>query len=49
VPKVKIISDSSGNETDGAVIDLTDPDTERSIAQTVDAKKHDIDVSQYFL
>ncbi len=49
VPKVKIISDSSGNEVDGAVVDLTDPGTKRSIAQTVDAKKHDIDVSRYFL
>ena len=49
VPKVKIISDSSGNEINGAVIDLTDPDTEHSIAQTVDAMKHGIDVSRYFL
>ncbi len=46
---MKIISDSSGNQVDGNIVDLTDPDTEHAIAQTVDAKKHDIDISRYFL
>jgi HD-GYP domain-containing protein (c-di-GMP phosphodiesterase class II) len=53
-PKVKLITDSHGNEIDGQVIDLSEmnPNTQtyaHSVVRTVDAYKYGIDVGRYFI
>jgi HD-GYP domain-containing protein (c-di-GMP phosphodiesterase class II) len=53
-PKVKLITDSQGNEIDGQVIDLSEINQNRqsyvhSIVRTVDAYKYGIDVGRYFI
>lgn len=53
-PKVKLITDRSGNEIDGKIIDLTETDSAsgrftHSIIKTIDALKYKLDVSKYFL
>lgn len=53
-PKVKLIADRAGNETDGKIIDLTETDSSsgkfsHSIIKTIDALKYKLDVSKYFL
>lgn len=52
-PKVRLITDRSGNEINGEIIDLTETDPSsgrvtRSIIKTIDALKYKIDVSKYF-
>jgi len=53
-PKVKIIADSSGNEIDGDVIDLSEFNEKTGqfktgILKIIDSTKYKIDVSRYFL
>lgn len=53
-PKVKLITDSQGNEIEGELIDLsavdpTHPDLPHRILRAVDAYKYRIDVGRYFL
>jgi HD-GYP domain-containing protein (c-di-GMP phosphodiesterase class II) len=52
-PKIKLITDTAGNELDGDLIDLTKTDSTgrflKSITKTVDPTKYRIDVSRYFL
>jgi HD-GYP domain-containing protein (c-di-GMP phosphodiesterase class II) len=53
-PKVKLVTDSNGNEMDGQVLDLAavnqaSPAYTHTIARTVDAYKYGIDVGRYFL
>ncbi len=52
-PKVKLITDTAGNELDGDIVDLTETDSTdlflKSIFKTVDPTKYRIDVSHYFL
>jgi len=48
-PRVKVIADSDGTPVDGAVVDLADPGAGRSVARTLDARRHGIDVARYFL
>jgi HD-GYP domain-containing protein (c-di-GMP phosphodiesterase class II) len=53
-PRVKIITNSAGDEIDGEVVDLAEREERsghyrRSILKTVDTTKHGIDVSKYFL
>jgi HD-GYP domain-containing protein (c-di-GMP phosphodiesterase class II) len=52
-PKVKLITDTAGNEQDGAIIDLTETDSAglflKNITKTVDPAKYQVDVSRYFL
>ena len=49
VPKVKIISDESGNEVDGDVVDLSESKHGRSIVKSLDPERYGIDVSRYFI
>lgn len=50
-PRIKVISDSHGNEIDGTIIDLSDPKeaSARIISRTVDPTKFKVDVSKYFV
>jgi len=48
-PQVKVIATPAGDVVDGAEIDLSAPDAGRSITRTLDARRHGIDVSHYFL
>src|SRR4029077_7696707 len=52
-PKVKLITDTAGNEQDGDIIDLTETDSAglflKNITKTVDPAKYQVDVSRYFL
>jgi hypothetical protein len=48
-PKVKLISDSAGNEVDGNEVDLAGAGGGKSISRTVDAEKYGVDVARYFL
>ncbi len=53
-PKVKLITDTSGNRIDGDVVDLTEIDTQtkkykRTILRSLDPHQYNIEVSDYFL
>lgn len=53
-PKVKVIADPSGQETDGDVVDLSEIDDKTgnfraNIVKIVDSTKYKVDVSRYFL
>jgi HD-GYP domain-containing protein (c-di-GMP phosphodiesterase class II) len=53
-PKVKLIMDRQGHETEGQVLDLTtvsqdNPTYTHTIVRTVDAHKYGIDVGRYFI
>lgn len=48
-PRVKIIADADGNEVDGEMVDISDPDAGREIVETLDPQKHKIDVTRYFV
>jgi HD-GYP domain-containing protein (c-di-GMP phosphodiesterase class II) len=48
-PHVKIIADPRGEPVDGEVVNLADPASGRSVARTLDAYRHGIDVARYFL
>jgi HD-GYP domain-containing protein (c-di-GMP phosphodiesterase class II) len=53
-PKVKLITDPSGNEKSGEVIDLSDKagtasGYARNVVKTIDPFRYKIDVSRYFL
>jgi len=53
-PKVKLISDEIGNKIKGEIVDLTEKDPEdglykRTIVKTLDPKKYNINVADYFL
>jgi HD-GYP domain-containing protein (c-di-GMP phosphodiesterase class II) len=48
-PKVKIIANAQGNETDGEFVDLSNPECGRSVVDVLDPNKHNIDVSKYYL
>lgn len=53
-PKVKLISDGSGNKVDGGTVDLTEKDPAtgkytRTILMSLDPDKYDISVPDYFL
>ena len=53
-PKVKIITDKTGNKIDGEIVDLTekDPKTEkfkRTIVKTLDPYQYNVNVADYFL
>jgi len=53
-PKVKIIADSSGNEIDGDIIDISELNEKTgqfnvNILKIIDSTKYKIDVSRYFL
>jgi HD-GYP domain-containing protein (c-di-GMP phosphodiesterase class II) len=48
-PHVKIIADAGGEPVDGEVVNLAAPGAGRSVARTLDAHRHGIDVSRYFL
>jgi len=53
-PKVKLITDSQGNEVDGQVIDLSEINQStqtylHTIVRSVDAYKYGIDVGRYFI
>ncbi len=48
-PRVKVIASADGTAVDGTMVDLADPASGRRIAQTLDARRHDIDVARYFL
>ena len=51
-PKVKVVLDSSGNEADGPVLDLSETDESGrfrcEIVKTIDATQYNIDVAKYF-
>ncbi len=47
-PRIKLITDSQGNEIDGEVIDLSE-NHYKSIIQSLDHRKYGIDISKYFL
>jgi HD-GYP domain-containing protein (c-di-GMP phosphodiesterase class II) len=47
LPKVKVVTDWAGNETDGDLLDLSDD--KRRISKTLDHRKYGVDVSRYFL
>ena len=46
-PKVKIICDSSGNEVESELIDLS-AEEEKSIVKTINPEKYNIDMTRYF-
>ena len=48
-PKVKIIADADGNEVDGEIFDISDPEAGKAIVETVDPQKYKIDVTRYFV
>jgi hypothetical protein len=53
-PKVKLITDTSGNKTDGETVDLTEVDPvtktfKRTIVKVLDPDKYGIRVADYFL
>lgn len=53
-PKVKLVANGSGDEIDGAVVDLAEIDGgatgfRRSIVKAIDSTKYDIDTARYFL
>ncbi len=53
-PKVKLITDASGNKIDGEIVDLTEtsPDGSRylrTILKSLDPEKYDIKIPDYFL
>ncbi len=48
-PRVKVIADTGGAAVDGPVLDLADPGVGQRIARTLDAHRHGLDVSRYFL
>lgn len=48
-PKVKVIADADGNEVDGEMVDISDPDAGRAIVETLDPQKYKIDVTRYFV
>ncbi|MFQ5456179.1 MAG: HD-GYP domain-containing protein [Nitrospirota bacterium] len=52
-PKIKVITDRSGKEIDGEIIDLTETDTQgkfkKNIVKVIDAAIYNIDVSKYFV
>jgi len=48
-PKIKIISDAAGNESDGETIDMSVTAHGREITKTLNPEKYNIDVSRYFL
>ena len=53
-PKVKLITDETGNKLDGEIVDLTeiDPKTnkyKRTIVKSLDHDKYDIKASDYFV
>jgi HD-GYP domain-containing protein (c-di-GMP phosphodiesterase class II) len=48
VPRVKLITDRAGNEADEDV-DLSDPQSGRTILETIDSQKYKVDVTRYFL
>jgi HD-GYP domain-containing protein (c-di-GMP phosphodiesterase class II) len=48
-PRVRIITDSSGREVDGEVVDLAHPACSRTIIATLDPRLYDLDVSRYLL
>jgi HD-GYP domain-containing protein (c-di-GMP phosphodiesterase class II) len=47
-PTVKVIGSAAGDRIDGDTLDLALPDTERSIAGTLDAEEYGIDVTGCF-
>jgi len=48
-PRVMVIAAPDGTALDGAEIDLASPGVERRIARTLDARRHGIDITRYFL
>ena len=53
-PKVKLVANRSGDEIDGAVVDLAEIDGgtngfRRSIVKAIDSTKYNIDTARYFL
>lgn len=48
-PRVKIIADSLGKETDGETVDLADPACGRTVLETLDPNQYKFDVSNYFI
>jgi HD-GYP domain-containing protein (c-di-GMP phosphodiesterase class II) len=50
-PRIKLIADTGGQEIDGDVVDLSQPEelSRRSVAKTLDATLYKIDVSKYFI
>jgi hypothetical protein len=46
-PRVKLIADSGGSETDGEIIDLARADHSRAIAAVLDPRPYNLDVSSY--
>jgi hypothetical protein len=53
-PKVKLITDNTKNKIDGEVVDLAEKEPEsdqfkRTIVNTLDPEKYDINIPEYFL
>jgi len=53
-PKLKLVTDRTGNKIDGEIVDLTEMDPEtaeykRTIAKSLDPHKYNIRISDYFL
>jgi HD-GYP domain-containing protein (c-di-GMP phosphodiesterase class II) len=48
-PHVKIIAGADGEPVDGVVVNLAAPGEGRAVARTLDAHRHGIDVSRYFV
>ncbi len=53
-PKVKLITDNDKNKIDGEIVDLAEKDPEsgqfkRTIVNTLDPEKYDINIPEYFL
>ena len=53
-PKVKLITDNDKNKIDGEIVDLAEKDSEsgqfkRTIVNTLDPEKYDINIPDYFL
>jgi HD-GYP domain-containing protein (c-di-GMP phosphodiesterase class II) len=48
-PRVQVIADPGGSMVEGRLADLADPQAERRIVQTLDARKLGIDVARYFV
>lgn len=47
-PRVKIIADAQGNETDGEIVDLASHAGGRTVVDALDPYRHKFDVSKYF-
>ena len=53
-PKVKLVTDSTKNKIDGEIIDLAEKEPEsnqfkRTIVNTLDPEKYDVNIPEYFL